>query len=217
MAMRALLRLCVGVAVGLSFATSSLADPITVVLDTVQLSGQTLTLDFELTASTSNTVTISEFMSGGVLDDTTIIRTAGVAGTLGSTDVVLPGSLVIPVQYLESIEFGNSLSFTFDSTNSPVGDAQADLFALYLFDASGFPPVDDNGAPLFGDPGSGVLLTYEFGTDSPVLSLYSTDLLPVAQATVSNLVPEPGVPALVMAAAIAAVIGRRRSLALSRG
>jgi hypothetical protein len=171
------------------------ATPITIIVNTTSLAGTTVDLAFDLTASTANTVKITDFSSDGALDDSTIALTGDVSsGMLSSPPVIIGGTPGFD-EYLQSIALGDSLAFTFDTTMDQVDPTLfgPDSFVFFIL-VSGV-PVDTGG------PG-GALLTFDFGIEVPVLTLFSSDTLPVGEGIVTNVV-EPGALALVIAALLA--------------
>lgn len=176
------------------------ASPITVVVQTQDLAqtqaGTPVQLLFELTASTGNSVSVTDFASDGTLDASSIVTIGDVTGTLATLPVVLTGP-GFQIDYQEDIllkdEAGSSVAFTFDTTAPFPVDLQnfgPDTFSLFII---------ANGAPVdTGGPG-GALLTYEFGIENPVLTFFSSATLPVGEGTIPS-VAEPSAFALVIAA-----------------
>ena len=184
------------------FAVLVHASPIQITVDTSLLAGTSADLAFDLTdgGPPANTVTISGFASNGTLVT---------ASSSGDVTGVFPGTVTIGDtgffnEYLQSITLGSSLTFSFDTTgNAAAAGSSPDGFALFFLDPT-------TGLPLFttSDPtGANALFLYSIGEAIP-LELYSSDTVTV-QAT-SNVVPEPGTYALVIAALL--VFGVVRAL-----
>jgi hypothetical protein len=188
--------LVVVAALAFGYAVSAAANPIAILLDTTQLNGQTFIVDFQLIGSATDSVAVTQFSPS---PDGNGTADGDVTGSLETNDLVLTGgAAVLPSEYRESVTLGSTLSFALEATTAGGNDLPA-LFAFFLLDPqTGLPPVDDaTSLPLFGDRGSGVLLTYEFGTtDAPVLTTFSTPTLPFAA-------PEPGAWSLVLVALLA--------------
>ena len=194
-------RACGGVLAALWLASPVYASTLTIVVDTTllaqSLAGQTVDLAFDLTASTENTVTITTFSSDGTLGGSSV--SPPVSGTFLDLPVILGGdpNALFPVEYLQTITLGDSLAFTFYTTTLPVDSTSfADSFAFFIL-VDGVPVIDDPQDP------TGALVTYDFGIEIPVLTLYSSDTLPIREGIVSNNVVEPGALALVIAALLA--------------
>jgi len=181
----------------LCLASPVYAAPIAIIVNTTSLMGTAVDLAFDLTASTANTVKITDFSSDGILDESSILTDGDVTGTLPGS-IVLTGPGFLPIQYSETILLGDSLTFTFETSALQV-DLQSfapDNFTFFIL-AGGVPITD------VGRPDDGALLTFDFGIESPVLTVYSSDTLPVREGIVSNNVAEPGALALVIAALLA--------------
>jgi len=176
------------------------ATPIAIIVNTTSLAGTAVDLAFDLTASTANTVKITDFSSDGALDDSTIALIGDVSsGMLSSPPVIIGGTPGFD-EYLQSMTLGDSLAFTFDTTSTQVASGSPptpDTFAFFIL-VDGIPVISDDPQ----DP-TGALLTFDFGIEIPVLTLYSSATLPVREGIVSNNVAEPGALALVIAALLA--------------
>jgi hypothetical protein len=199
---------CVAVVATLALVSAAVANPITIVVDTSHVSDvsttSTFVLYFQLTGSSSDSVAIADFMGDATLEPATITRNNDVAGALETNDLVLTGGgPFIPAEYFERITLGNAFSFTFDANRS-AGDGLPATFALQLLDVdTQVPPFSDTGT-LFGDPDTGSLLTFEFGTaDAAGLVLFPSvgATLSVAQA------PEPGTLELIAISVLILAVG----------
>jgi hypothetical protein len=182
-------------------ASSVYATPISVVVDTTAFAGQTVDLAFDLTESTDNTVTIDPF-SSDISEFSSIAITGNASGTLPNPpSVTLGGSpSTFFNEYLQTVTLGTFLAFTFDTTPIQVtigSPPTPDTFAFFIYESGLFIPIVDTGDP------AGALVTFDFGIEIPVLTLYSSDTLPVRESIVSNNVAEPGALALVIAALLA--------------
>ena len=181
---------------------------ISVVIDTSVLApltaGHTVDIAFDLTTSTANTVTVSPFVSDASLGAISLPHFGDVSGALPGA-VTLGGTPNFH-EYLQNVVTLRSfLAFTFD-TNTPLFPADPlglpDDFAFFIL-IDGLP--FDSGGP------GGALLTFDFAIGPPVLTLFSSDTLPIREGTPPS-VPEPGALLLVAAAllALAAAVPRRK-------
>jgi hypothetical protein len=214
MLIRRLGGLCVGLVAALGLSSLAHAGSITINVDTTLHLGSSVELAFDLTSTTENLVTIDPFVSD-ISSFDTISTTGNASGSLPGT-VTLGGSpATFFNEYQQLVTLGTSISVTFTTTQLRVaGNADPDLLALFLLDADTLLPIggnsdsDNNGFP------AGALFTYGFGIESPSLTLFGSDTLPVSGGS-ANRVTEPGELALVALAsfmlAIALIARRRRS------
>lgn len=189
---------CLGL---LSLGNPAQAAVYQVSIDTSTLFGVSGQLVFDLIDGglPANFVTISGFSSDGTLGSST--STGDVSGSLGSI-LTLGDTDPLLNEYSVNITLGNSLSFTFDSSNNPPAgpDSSPDGFSFSL--------LDGQGASLTttADPsGLNALLVQEFNSASPELIPYSgsSPSVPVAVTAV----PIPA--ALILFGSGMLLVGRR--------
>jgi len=207
-------RACGGVLAALWLASPVYATPISIVVDTSAFADQKVDLAFDLTESTENTVTIDPF-SSDISEFGPISISGNASGFLPNpppNDLVTLGGFPSTFfnEYLQTVTLGTFLAFTFDPTSIQVSSGSPltpDTFAFFIYASGLFIPIVDTGGP------GGALLTFDFGIEIPVLTLYSSDTLPIREGIVSNNVAEPGALALVIAAllALAAMLPVARS------
>jgi hypothetical protein len=171
---------------GITVATAS---AIQVTLDTSALAGTAaqLAFDFIEGGTPSNSVTITGFSTDGTLGGATL--TGDVTGALPGT-VTLSDSNFFN-EYLLHIALGNSISFTFETTDNPPDDPSfpPDSFSFFLIDPTTGLSLIETSDPT----GANSLLLYSIGVASP-LRVYDSDQVTISAASTA---PEPA-PALLM-------------------
>jgi len=178
------------------------ASPIQVTVDTSSLSGLgIIAFDFTDGGPPPNSVTISGFASDGALGSACVTHdlvTCDSASTLTDGPVTLDDSVFSFTEYRQSITFGNSFSFLFDTSGNAADTetgSQPDGFSLYLLDQdAAFSLVETS------DPG-GALFVYAIGADNPLQVFTPLVQLPSAA-------PEPGALALCFAGLLGLALRR---------
>lgn len=186
----------------LLWGVASQAAPVLVTLDTHLLAGSHARLAFDLVdgGPAANSLQISAFASDGVL---------GASSAEGGVSGQLPGQLSLNDsaffnEYVQELEFGNWLSFVFDSSDLGNGGGfLPDGFSLFVLDAQGQPLLSTS------DPtGAHASLLYSLG-EVQGLQLYQSDLLTIsAQAQPPNTVAEPASWGLLWIAGLALLLAR---------
>jgi hypothetical protein len=183
----------------LLLASSAVAGPISIVVDTTSFAGTAVDLAFDLTASTENTVTLDP-ISSDISEFDSITISGNASGSLPNPPKVTLGGSPSTFfnEYLQTVTLGSFLAFTFETSAQVASGSPPtpDTFAFFIYESGLFIPIVDTGGP------GGALLTFDFGIEVPVLTLFSSDTLPVRESIVTNVV-EPGALALVIAALLA--------------
>jgi hypothetical protein len=166
---------------------SSFALPYSINMDTSALSGTSAQLAFDFIdgGPASNTITITNFLTDGILGNATL--TGDAAGSLGGTVTLSDGSFFN--EYLTDLTLGNSFSFLVDFTsNAPASGSSPDAFSFFILDPSTGLPINNTSDPT----GAGSLLTLNIdGSPQPNLNGYDTSVTAVIYQSPSS-VPEPG-------------------------
>ncbi len=189
------LRLRTCFVMGVLIAGRVCASPIQVTVDTSGLSGLgTVAFDFVDGGPPPNSVTISGFASDGTLDSACVTHdlfTCDPAPKVTDGPVTLDDSVFPFTEYRQSITFGNSFSFLFDTTGKAAEPgSQPDGFSLFLLDSDAVISLVET-----TDPG-GALFVYAIGAADPLLVFTPLVQLPSAA-------PEPGALALCLAGLLA--------------
>lgn len=165
---------------------NSYALPYTVSIDTSAYNGTDvqLALDFIDGDILTNSATISEFSTDGVLGASSPF--GDVSGDLTSTLILSDGSFFN--EFLQDITIGDSISFFLElTTNNSDLSGIPDSFSLYLLDPLSGLPLFSTNDPTGGDALFAVDIT---GTESGALNIYHTSVS-VTQGSGPTPVPEP--------------------------
>jgi hypothetical protein len=176
------------------------ASPIQITVDTSSLSGLgILAFDFIDGGPPFNSVTISGFASDGAPGDACVTHdfvTCDPAPKLTDGAVTLDDTVFSFTEYRQSITFGNSFSFLFDTTGNPAEPgSQPDGFSLFLLDQDAIFSLVETADP------TGALFVYAIGATEP-LQIF-TELVQLPSAA-----PEPGALALCLAGLIGVALVR---------
>jgi hypothetical protein len=171
-------------------ASSLLASPVHVTVNTAPLLGGAYSLVFDLfdgDAVMDNNVTISNVLLGGGSFPGVPVLTGGAAGDLSGT-ATLSDSMFFN-EVFQDFSPGNLLTFALDFTTNFVGPAP-DSLTFSILDAGGFP------IPTLDPLGTDVFLAINLDSPSPAINAYATDSarteLQIAAPTVNTTsVPEP--------------------------
>jgi hypothetical protein len=175
------------------FSTAVQADTVyDITLNTAGLSGTAATLALDLTAggTPGNTVSVSRFVTDGLLQ--------GAGPNSGSVSGALPEVVTLADssffnEELQSIALSSTISFQLDATTlAPTGSSLPDTFAFFILDQSAASSLLTTTDPT----GANSLFTLQIdGTPNGELSLYSSS--PGIAVSVTP-VPLPASPVLLL-------------------
>ncbi len=190
------------------FAVSAAAQAgaLLITIDTRSLAGTGGQLAFDLVdgGAPGNSIVLGSFAGDAVLGASSAM--GGVAGQLPSA--VTLSDTVFFNEYLQSLVFGDSLSFVFESSSNAASGFAPDAFSVFVLDSGGLPLGTTT------DPtGANALFIYDIGVPQGLQVFQSTVVVVSAQAPPTG-VPEPAGWLLVMTALLALVLARPASRAM---
>ena len=192
------------------FAVSAAAQAgaLLITIDTRSLAGTGGQLAFDLVdgGAPGNSITLGSFTGDAILGASSAM--GGVAGQLPS--MVTLSDTAFFSEYLQSLVFGDSLSFIFESSDIASSGFAPDAFSVFVLGTGGLPLGTTT------DPtGANALFIYDIGVPQGLQVFQSTVVVVTAQAPPTG-VPEPAGWLLVMTALLALVLARPASRATQK-
>ncbi len=179
-----------------------------VAIDTSFLNGMQAVVAFDFIdggTPPDNSVVLSPLTSNGTQSSTS--TTGNVIGS-GPWTFSDAGGSFFDELLVAFNPMGTSLSFSFTTTDKPPEEgALPDGFSMYVLDSSGLLPLIATDDPT----GAGALFLYSFGQGSRGMSVFGVDQqgFTVNATAGPNPAPEPGIPSLLLAGAIALLMRKR--------